>query len=175
MGAAKFEELTNLTCTNTFKYVNNHEYYDQLDNNLLLITNKITPADITSCIKKATPIKLGEIAYIFKECTLNFDRIISLLSFLPKEQSELYKLRNNFIVIEDILTTYLKKKEELEDPNPFISAEKSGQIIHLIGVEIDRLSRKDRRIINRRLRNKRYIQFLMFLRTFIANKFHRRK
>lgn len=175
LGTEKFHELTNLTCDDTFKYISNHEYYGQLDNNLLLITNKITSPDITDCIKKATPNKLNEFVHKFRECSLSFDRLISLLSFMPKKQSELYTLRQNFIIVEEIFTTYLKKKQEVEDPDPFISLERSGQVVHLLGMEIDHISKKDRKKVNLELRNKKYIQFVKLLPTFLAKKFQRKK
>ncbi len=175
LGPSKFKELTSITCNDDFKYVSNHEYYDQLDNNLLLITKKITPSDITLCIRNADSIKLNEFVNKFKECTLNFDRLISLLSFLPKKQAELYSLRQIFIVVEEIFTTYLKKKEEVADPNPFISLEKSGHVIHSLGIDIDRISKKDRRIVNRRLLTGGLLALPILLITFITKKFNRKK
>lgn len=170
LGKDKIKELTNLTCDDDFKYISNNHVYGQLDNNLLLITKKITSSDISKCIKNADSSKLLKFSNIFKECSLSFDRLISLLAFVPKKQSELYALRRFYVIVEKIFATYYKKKLEIEDPDPFISLEKSGNVIHLLCLKIDQISRNDRNKINRELRNKEFIQFAKFLPIFLFKK-----
>lgn len=171
----KYDELTKLTCEDDFKYVSNHEYYGQLDNNLILINHKITPVEISRSIKTAPPEKLNEYAKIFEECSTGFDRLISLLSFFPKEQSKLYKLRENFIVAEKIFATYYKKKTGVVNADPFISYEKSGNVIHSLGIQIGHISEKDRRCVNNRLRRTEFRNFAKQLFCIVINKFFTRK
>ncbi len=69
---------------------------------------------------------------------------------MPKKQSDLYELRPIFIEVKDIFQEFLLKKGN-KNTGSAISLEKSGKVIHILGNEIEYISRKDRERVNRLL------------------------